>query len=89
MRIKGSSNYFWDIGQFGNNDFIEFRPNGQSNENRTVLMQNGNMGIGTITPTKKLDVNGDARIGNITSRQYLKVFSKEWPELRFETPTSN
>ena len=34
-------------------------------------------------------MNGDARIGNLTSRKYLKISSSEWPEVRFETPSSN
>jgi len=35
-----------------------------------------------------LDVNGDARVGNLTSRRHLKISSAEWPEIRFDTPTS-
>ncbi|WP_421762901.1 hypothetical protein [Ekhidna sp.] len=54
-----------------------------------IAKDGGNVGIGTTTPVKKLDVNGDARIGNLTSRKYLKISSSEWPEVRFETPSSN
>ncbi|MDP4209186.1 MAG: hypothetical protein Q8928_10270 [Bacteroidota bacterium] len=48
-----------------------------------------NIGIGTNLPTKLLDVNGDVRIGNLSSRNYLKITSQEWPEIRFETTLSN
>ena len=49
----------------------------------------GNVGIGTTNPTKLLDVYGDAKIGKLNSRHYQKISSKEWPEIRFETPLSN
>ena len=63
--------------------------NYQNTSNALILDSNGNLGIGTTSPSKLLDVNGDARIGNINSRQYLKISSLEWPEIRFQTPTSN
>ncbi|GAA4276424.1 tail fiber protein [Aquimarina mytili] len=49
----------------------------------------GNIGIGTSTPSKLLDVYGDAKMGKLNARHYMKISSKEWPELRFETPLSN
>ena len=42
-----------------------------------------------LHPLNLLDVNGDARIGSLSSRKYLKISSAEWPEIRFETPSSN
>ncbi|WP_420318809.1 hypothetical protein [Ekhidna sp.] len=53
------------------------------------IKRDGKVGIGTSSPTKLLDVNGDARIGSLSSRKYLKISSAEWPEIRFETPSSN
>ncbi len=55
IRMKGSASNFWDIGQYGNNDYLEFRPRGSS-ANRIVFKQNGNVGIGTSTPTSKLQI---------------------------------
>ena len=56
LRIQGSGTNFWDIGQFANNDFLEFRPRGSST-NRLVIKQNGSFGIGTTAPATKLQVN--------------------------------
>ncbi len=56
---------------------------------KVTFSTGGNVGIGTSSPSKLLDVNGDARIGNLNSRQYLKISSSQWPEIRFETPTSD
>ncbi|WP_299223286.1 tail fiber protein [uncultured Aquimarina sp.] len=53
------------------------------------IHQNGNVGIGTNSPTRLLDVYGDAKIGKTNSRHYLKISSSQWPELRFQTPLSN
>lgn len=57
--------------------------------NRFTLMDNGNVGIGTMSPQYKLDVSGDSRIGNLSARHYMKIASTEWPEIRFETPLSD
>ncbi len=57
LRVQGSGSNLWDIAQFGNNDFLEFRPNG-GDVNRVVIKQSGNVGIGTISPSQKLEVNG-------------------------------
>ncbi|WP_074408490.1 tail fiber protein [Aquimarina megaterium] len=37
----------------------------------------------------KLTVNENTFIGNLNTRNYLNVISKEWPEVRFQTPTSD
>ncbi len=52
-------------------------------------LPNGNVGIGTTQPNAKLDINGNTFSGNLLARQYLKIISKEWPEVRFQTPSSN
>ena len=57
---------------------------GQVNE-----LSNGNVGIGWTQPKAKLDVNGNTFIGSLLARKYLKIVSKEWPEVRFQTPDSD
>ena len=47
----------------------------------------GNVGIGTTSPTRKLDVSGDTKIGKLEARHYLEIASQEWPEIRFTTPS--
>lgn len=66
-----------------------FSGNGGHNANHMILNSNGSLGIGTTNPTKLLDVNGDAKIGNLSARKYLKISSSEWPEIRFQTPLSD
>ncbi len=59
IRIQGSGANFWDIAQYGDNDYLEFRPRGGSTSGRVVIKQSGNVGIGTTDPVYKLDVSGD------------------------------
>ncbi len=54
LRIKGSGANFWDMGQNGNNTFLEFRPGGT--HAAVTFHQNGNVGIGTSNPRGILDV---------------------------------
>ncbi len=51
--------------------------------------KNGRVGIGTDDPISLLDVDGDGKIGSLADRHYLRIASKEWPEVRFQTPTSD
>lgn len=53
------------------------------------INRSGKVGIGTTTPTKLLDVEGDVKIGSLNNRHYLKITSKRLPEIRFQTPTSD
>lgn len=77
----------WFFGALLTGQWIVSKGN-HSNPKMTIL-DNGNVGIGTSSPQYKLDVSGDGRIGNLSSRHYLKVTSPEWSEIRFETPSSN
>ncbi len=56
---------------------------------QNVFPTTGNVGIGTDTPTKKLDVNGVANVGGLNARNYLSISSREWPEIRFTSPVSS
>jgi len=40
-----------------------------------VTFTNGNVGIGTVSPTQKLDVNGNLRVGNIVGQGWMKINS--------------
>jgi len=42
LRIKGSGSNFFDIAQYGDNDFLEFRPMGSST-NRMILKKDGTL----------------------------------------------
>ena len=44
---------------------------------------------GSTTTTGTINRNGNVFIGNLSSRQYMKITSSEWPELRFQSPTSD
>ena len=46
LKIQGSGTNFWDIGQYGNNDYLEFRPKGGSS-NRIKIYQNGTLSATT------------------------------------------
>ena len=46
LKIQGSGTNSWDIGQYGNNDYLEFRPKGGSS-NRIKIYQNGTLSATT------------------------------------------
>jgi hypothetical protein len=50
LRIKGTGSNLWDIAQFGNNDYLEFRPN-SSSTNRIIFQQNGTVKATTFSAT--------------------------------------
>ncbi len=53
---KGQKGNYWDIAQKGDYHLLEFRPRGGAP--RMVIRQDGNVGVGTITPGAVLDVSG-------------------------------
>ncbi len=78
LRLKGSGSNLWDIAQYGDNDYLEFRPKGSSS-NRFIFKQNGSMGIGsTETGSHKLAVEG-----SIGARE-IKVEASGWSDFVFE-----
>ncbi|MEP3390178.1 MAG: hypothetical protein ABJO02_18435 [Reichenbachiella sp.] len=56
---------------------------------KVTFTKEGSVGIGTSSPSKLLDVNGDAKIGNLQSRHYFKISSNAYPEIRYETPSGD
>ena len=54
IRFKGSGSYYWDLAQYGNNDYFEIRPQGASGNYRTIFKQNGNVGFGTVSPSARI-----------------------------------
>lgn len=56
---------------------------------KVTFTKEGRVGIGTSSPSKMLDVNGDAKIGNTSQRHYLKISSSISPEVRFQTPSGD
>ncbi|GEM_PF-4146265 len=69
---------------------VAFSPNTwESLSNGNIYNAGGNVGIGTTDPgVYKLNVTGDVNIGEMEKRRYLNIVSKEWPEIRFTTPTN-
>ncbi|MGE0635543.1 MAG: tail fiber domain-containing protein [Bacteroidia bacterium] len=49
----------------------------------------GNVGIGSAAPGFKLDVFGDARVGETAARHYLKISSSSYGEIRYANATYN
>lgn len=72
-----------------NSDFVIWRNNGTWTKSISINYSSGFIGINTISPSKLLDVNGDATIGNLESRHYVRIASLEYPEIRFVSPLSN
>lgn len=57
LRFKGPGTNYWDIGQYSDNDFLEFRPKGSS-EKRMLLFQDG-----VLKTSNKIDItaSGDGQ----------------------------
>ena len=59
LRVINSNNPTVLVNQTGDKDFLDIKNN---NNNILKIINNGNVGIGTINPNKKLDVNGDINL---------------------------
>ena len=57
--------------QTHSNHPLHFSTNNGSTQ--MILLQNGNFGIGTTTPTARLDVNGDARIRGVILNEEMQT----------------
>ena len=70
----------------GNNEAISFRNN---NIDRMILTPNGNLGVGTINPTVKLDIVGDAKIRGRLNLGQIETSSSAQTLLQLEYKMSN
>ncbi len=81
------SNQYPNYGIFyteGSPDYVSISPNGNANNGILNVYGDGN-----IKASGNLNVNKNAFLGNLNERNYLSIISKEWPEVRFQTPTSD
>jgi len=72
LRSSDSDGYImYDDNGSNNGDFF-FKTDGQDGDSVLTLKDNGNVGIGTESPTTKLDVTGDIRAtGDIIAQRYI------------------
>jgi len=66
----------------GATNAMQFRTNG--NFTNMVLDAIGNVGMGTLTPARRLDVVGSARLGGNGSNRYLEFFHPSLEDYRFD-----
>ncbi len=84
LRLKGSDANLWDIAQFGNNDYLEFRPMGR-NVNRMILKQNGSLGLKTVPVA-----DADLHIRDSRANIYIEnTNSSDWTFLRLKGSDAN
>ena len=69
LKLDGSANTF-NISALGLGLAIWDKTSGAY---RFSILNNGNVGIGTTSPTSKLQVNGNVAVSNLTSSGYLKL----------------
>ncbi|UOY05500.1 hypothetical protein L0P88_16270 [Muricauda sp. SCSIO 64092] len=82
IRLKGPEMNFWDIAQYGNNDYLEFRPKGGSPS--VIFKQSGNVAIYgkleskeikvTLTPTADFVFESDY---NLPTLEFIENYIKE------------
>jgi hypothetical protein len=65
MRLEVAGSVYWDITAGGGNELGFYN---QAYGQMMTIEESGNVGIGTTTPTEKLEVNGNVKIGNATIR---------------------
>lgn len=62
-----------EIGSHSNNLYLQTH----GSTKMTILRSNGNVGIGTNNPQARLDVNGNVRIGDVTTPVGYKLYVEE------------
>jgi len=84
LRIKGSGSNFFDIAQYGDNDYLEFRPKGRST-NRLFFLGSGALGIKSLP-----DANSDLHIKDSRASLYIENTNpSNWSFLRIKGSGSN
>ncbi len=89
LRIKGSGSNFFDIAQYGNNDYLEFRPMGQST-NRMLFKKDGTLQVKSIGIKTLPNAYADLHIKDSYASLFIEnTSSNKWSYLRIKGSGSN
>lgn len=69
IRLTTGTSAYWDIAKRSDDHSLRFA-SGPSGGDRMTITASGNVGIGTSSPSVKLDVNGAARVEALTINDY-------------------
>ena len=80
---RGANDYYWSINSDSSNylNFGTYLSNGTAygTNPKLILLDNGNVGIGTSSPSYLLDVNGTSRFGSDSVNGNMQIISNSQP----------